>query len=150
MMEYTEAEKALIESTQWPSTEAGATADALIVHGARLAVSWSAQSHELMVKAYALDKESPERAPALRAYMDALIAMIAEAQVVDLLVQVQKLDGNIADDLASRLWGITEDGGVLTEFMWEYLDERGVDADAVFEFTRREDAAHHSKDSVQS
>lgn len=142
-MEYTDAEKSLIESTQWPSNLDGVTADALIVHGARLAVSWSYQSHELMRIAFATDKEAPEYKPAMRAYMDALVGMIAEAQVVDLLVQVQKENPSQAEELAQRIWQITEDGGVLTEFMWEYLVARGVDADAVFAVAEREASTVH-------
>lgn len=148
-MEYTDAEKTLIESTKWPESEEAATADAMILHGARLAAAWSADSRELMTKAYAFDKDAPERKPALRAYMDALVAMIAEAQVVDLLVQVQADDATAADVLARRLWDLTEDGGVLMELMWEYIDARGVDADAVFDLSEREAVTNHPNGSTK-
>lgn len=132
MTDYTDAEKALIDATQWPDTEDGATADALIVHGARLVAAMHAQNDVKMRKAFALDNEDPHRKPALRAYMDGVTSMIAEAQLVIALAEVQKTSREQADALSRLLWGLTEDGGALTELAWEVLDARGIDADAVF------------------
>jgi hypothetical protein len=143
MTDMTDDDKELIEQTVWPSRGEDATADALIVHAARLAVAMSAESHELMTKAFALDRDDPDRKPALRAYMDQVVSMVAQAQVADLLVAVQNDDRALADTLAHRIWSVTEDGGVITELMWEYLDDRGIDADAVFELAERDARANH-------
>ena len=133
MTEYTDDEKELIGATGWPTSEADATADALIVHGARLAVAMHAANDVLMRRAYALPKDDTERQPALRDYLDGITSMIAEAQVVLALVAVQENHGrDAADAVAQRLWEMTEDGGVLTELMWEALDDREINADAVF------------------
>lgn len=137
MTDYTEAEKALIDATQWPATEDAATADALIVHGARLVAAMHAQNDVKMRKAFALDTDHPERKPALSAYMDGVTSMIAEAQVVLALAEVQKASRDQADALSRLLWVLTEDGGALTELAWEALDARGIDADAVFATAER-------------
>lgn len=132
MTEFTEDEKALIDATQWPKTEEDATADALIVHGARLALAMRAKTDVLMHEAFAFERDSPEGKAALRAYMDAITSMIAEAQLVLALVEVQKASREQADALARLLWELTEDGGVLPELMWDALTARGIDADAVW------------------
>lgn len=137
MSDVTDAERALIEQTDWPKREEDATADALILYGARLAAVISAESHELMVKAFAIDTDSPERKLALRAWTDAVVSMISAAQVVDLLAQVQQTSREQADALAARIWDLTEDGGVLMELMWDALATRGLDADAVFAMAER-------------
>lgn len=141
MSEYTEDEKALIDATQWPAREADVTADALIVHGARLTIAMQANDERLMRDAFALDRESPDYKPAMRAYMDAVTGMIAEAQVVLALIAVQEDHGReAADAIALRLWEITEDGGVIGELMWGALDDRKINAEAVFELARKEES----------
>lgn len=132
MSDYTDDEKALIEATEWPTREESATADALIVHGARLAIAMHASNDVLMRKAFDLDRESPEYKPAMRAYVDGITSMIAEAQVVIALVQVQKTSREQADDVARMLWELTEDGGVLPELMFDYLTDRRIDANAMW------------------
>lgn len=132
MTDYTDEEKALIVATEWPQCEEDATADALIVHGARLAVTMRASTDLLMRKAFDTDKESPEYRPAMSAYIDGLTSMIAESQVVIALVELQKESRERADHIARRLWDLTEDGGVLPELMWEYLTDRGIDAEAIW------------------
>ncbi|MBW9118869.1 hypothetical protein JNB63_02055 [Microbacterium trichothecenolyticum] len=126
-------EQTLIERTQWPIRPEDVTADALIIHGARLAMGWSANSHELAEVAFAQDRESPTYKPAMRAYLDAITGMIAEAQVVIALVDVQKRSPEQAEELARKLWECTEDGGALHELMFDYLDDRGLDAQAIWE-----------------
>ncbi len=120
------------EKMKWPETEEAATADALITHGARLAMSWSAEKGPLSRRAFSLAKDDPERPTALRKYLDAVSAMIAEAQVVAALVAVQKVSREQADELARHLWLITEDGGLVHELMFDYLDERGIPSEEVW------------------
>lgn len=127
----------ILEQTKWPEREEDATADALVRHGARIAVAVQATADELMHEAFALDRESPEYKPAMRRYLDAVSGFIAEAQVVVALVETQKRSPEAADSLARLLWELTEDGGVLHELMYDYLAARGVDADAVFGFVRK-------------
>jgi hypothetical protein len=126
----------IVEATKWPETEDAATADALILHGARITVAWQERNAKAMREVYAFDREDPDRKPAMRNYIDGVTAMIAEGQLVISLVEVQKRSREQADELAKHLWGITEDGGALGELMWQYLDERGVDAETVFQAAR--------------
>lgn len=132
MTEFTDDEKALIDATQWPKTEEDATADALIVHGARLALAMRAKTDVLMREAFSIDRDSPEYKTAISAYIDSITSMIAEAQIVLALVEVQKASREQADALARLLWDLTEDGGVLPKLMWDALSARGIDADAVW------------------
>lgn len=134
----------IVEQTKWPERVEDATADALIRHGARIAVAVQAQADDLMHEAFAIDRESPEYKPAMRRYLDAISAFIAEAQAVVALAEVQKRSPEAGDELARLMWELTEDGGVLHELMYDYLAGRGVDADAVFEWARESDGSDES------
>jgi hypothetical protein len=134
-----EAAKAIVEQTDWPKTEEAVTADALILHGSRISMATRVSTDRLFDAWNRTERDSPEWKPALKAYLDSLSAMIAEAQVVIALVEVQKTSPGQADALARRLWELTEDGGVLPELMWDYLSDRGVDAQAVWDAAEAED-----------
>ncbi|WP_353809140.1 hypothetical protein [Agromyces sp. SYSU T00194] len=135
----------LVAKTDWPKRDEDATADAMILHGARLTIAWQAETHQLMTRAFAVDRESAEYKPAMRRYVDAVQAMLAEAQVVVALVQVQRRSPELADEIARELYSMTEDGGVVGELMWEYLDARGVDADAAFSIIEELTTAEHGE-----
>lgn len=127
-----ESTKALMDATDWPKYTEDATADALILHSARVSMAIRAKADVLMGEAFDLPKDDPQWRPAMRAYMDAATAMIAESSVAILLHKVQRHSREQADALARILWELTEDGGVLPELMYDYLTERGIDADAVW------------------
>lgn len=127
-----EQTKAIIDQTDWPKRREDATADALIVHSARLSLAAYAEAHKLSTPAFELPSDSPEYKPAMAAYLDALSTALVESQLAAALVLVQKRSPEEADLLASALYEYTEDGGILTELMFDYLNERGIDADAVW------------------
>lgn len=132
-MTMNEAAKAIVEKTDWPKTEDGATADALILHGARVSMAMRAATDARFSAWSSSEKGTDEYTATLKEYLDSMSAMIAESQVVIALVEVQKRDTAEADALARRLYDLTEDGGVLQELMWDYLSARGVDAQAVWD-----------------
>lgn len=142
MPELTEEAKKLVEATQWPERAEDATADALIVHGARLALAWEAETRPLSRRAFKMAKDDPERPEALRRYVDATAAMIAEAQVTAALVAIQEVSREQADEVARRLWHYTDDGGLLSELMFDYLDARGISSETVWEAAQQDAASH--------
>lgn len=91
MTEFTDDEKALIDATQWPKTEEDATADALIVHGARLALAMRAKTDVLMREAFSIDRDSPEYKTAISAYMDSITSSGHH------LVDAEELDNRSAE-----------------------------------------------------
>ena len=126
----------IIEQTKWPESGEEATADRLIVHGARIAMALDAESHELYT---AVPWGHPGTEPyrtAVRRYMDSLVSMIAQAQVTIALREIQKHSRDQADEIARLLWELTEDGGALHEIMWDVLNERGVDAQASWDHAK--------------
>jgi len=64
----------LLKLTAWPEREEDATADALIVHGARLAMGWSAETRPLSARVFRMSKDDPEYQDAMRRYLDAMTA----------------------------------------------------------------------------
>lgn len=123
----------IIEQTKWPESSDEATADRLIVHGARIAMAIDAESHEFYTAVpWDHSGTEPYRA-AVRRYMDSLVSMIAQAQVTIALREIQKRSPEQAAELAVLLWELTEDGGALSEIMWDVLNERGIDAQAVWD-----------------
>lgn len=138
----------VIAATEWPTHALLVTADALILHSARLAMAWQAKSDVLMHAAHVLDRESPEYRPAMRVYVDAVEMFIHEAQVAELLVAVQAKDAEFADALALRIWELTEDGGVLSERLWEHLDDRGIDADEVWRLSEESAAGRTEQEGA--
>lgn len=133
----------LLKLTAWPEREADVSADALIVHGARLAMSWSSETRPLGSRVFRMSKDDPEYEDAMRRYLDAITAMIAEAQVAVALVAIQEVSREQADDVARRLWHFTEDGGLLHELMFDYLDDRGISSEAVWEAAEAFTASEH-------
>jgi hypothetical protein len=141
-----EAAKAIVEQTEWPKTEDSATADALIVHGARVAAALTVSVDRRFDLWNRAETGTPERKARLRDYLDATTAMIAESQGVIALREVQKVSPAQADDLARTLWRLTEDGGVLSEIMFECLSERGVDAQAVWDAAASDEEESRASD----
>lgn len=137
MTDYTEDEQKLIDATEWPTTADLATADAMIVHGARLAMTMQADTDILSKRYFRMDRSDPGHRDAARAYMQSVVHMIAEAQVTIAIAKVQEKDRAAADELARTLWIYTEDGGLLHELMFDYLQDRGVDAQAMWDLAER-------------
>lgn len=133
-----EAAQKIVKLTDWPEREEEATADALILHGARIAVALQVETDRRFEAWSGAERGTDEHKIALKAYLDSMSGMIAEAQVVIALVQVQKRDREQADVLARVLYELTEDGGVLPELMWDYLTERGIDAQSVWDAAKAE------------
>lgn len=92
----------LLKLTAWPEREEDATADALIVHGARLAMGWSAETRPLSARVFRMSKDDPEYQDAMRRYLDAMTAMIAEAQVTAALVAIQEVSREQANDVEDK------------------------------------------------
>jgi hypothetical protein len=133
-----EATQAIVAQTDWPTTEDGVTADALIKYFARIALSLDPK-HELTSREYfRAERDTPERTEKLQAYLESLTTIIGIQQVTVLLAEAQKQDRDRADTLARVLWGYTEDGGLLSELMWDYLTDRGVDPQAVWDTAKAE------------
>lgn len=141
MSELTDEAKKLIEATEWPGRVEDVTADALITHGARLALAWEAETRPLSRRVFKMAKDDPERPEAMRRYLDATTAMIAEAQVTAALVAIQEVSREQANEVARRLWYMTEDGGLLSELMFDYLDARGVSSEAVWDAAQQDVAS---------
>jgi len=137
MTDYTEDEQKLIDATEWPTSAELATADAMIVHGARLAMKMQADSDVLSKRFFRMDKTDPGYRDAARAYGERVTHMVAEAQATIALAKVQEKDRAAADELARTLWVYTEDGGLLHELMFDYLDARGVDSQAMLDLAER-------------
>ena len=140
----------LLKLTAWPEREEAATADALIVHGARLAMGWSAETRLLSARVFRMSKDDPEYQDAMRRYLDAMTAMIAEAQVTAALVAIQEVSREQANDVARRLWHFTEDGGLLHELMFDYLDARGIPSEQVWEAAESFTASEHGSGEQES
>lgn len=121
----------ILDQIKWPETEQDATADALVKHGAMVAMVMSRENHDRMRAAYKYSKDDPERAGALREWVQGLAGEIAEAQVAVLLNTIQTDAPDRADELARMLWRYTEDGGLLYELMFDLLDARGIDAEGL-------------------
>lgn len=137
MTDYTEDEQRLIDASEWPTTAELATADAMIVHGARLAMTMQADADVLSRRFFRMDKTDPGYRDAARAYGDSVVHMIAEAQATIAIAKVQEKDRAAADELARTLWIYTEDGGLLHELMFDYLDARGIDSQAMWSLAER-------------
>jgi len=144
----TEEQRPWMAQTSWPNTQEEATADRLILHGARVAMAMAAVTDQLSERWFSLDKSDPEYVPARSRYLDAVSGQIAESQIVVALASLQQWSRDEADKMAARLWELTEDGGVLPELMWDYLTERGVDAEALWTAAQAE--AHEHQDEDQS
>lgn len=69
-------------------------------------------------------------------WADAIGATVSAAQYVALLVEVQARSRDEADALARLIWQYTEMGDSLIEPLWDYLNERGVAPDPVYDEAR--------------
>lgn len=128
-----EAQKAIVALTGWPEREENATAETLIKYFARIALARSVE-HQRTSRAYfRAERDTLEHTEALREYLESTTTIIGVQQVAVLLVEAQKRDRDLADDLARTLWAYTEDGGLLSELMWDYLSDRGIDPQAVWD-----------------
>lgn len=117
----------------WPETEDEATADRLIVAGARRAIQLDTLNDELYRDVpWDNPKDDPERRSAILRYVDGISATVTAAQNVALLIELQKRSREDADVAAQLLWQMTDDGAWLIESLWDHLTERGIDADAVW------------------
>lgn len=121
----------ILDQIKWPQRADEVSADALIKHSAMVSMVISRENDDRRRVALRLRREDPARKGALREWVQGLAGEVAEAQVAILLDEVQKLSRDAADELAKLLWRHTEDGGVLYELMFDLLDERGVDSEAM-------------------
>ncbi len=132
MTDNTTTSGEIAQKTKWPEREAEATADQLIIHGARLAMFIDVRHDQAYRDVPWGDKENPEYRPAINRYVESIAWMIAQAQVTLALAEVQRHSPEQAEDLAKHLWLMTEDGGALHELMFDVLNDRGIDAQAVW------------------
>ncbi len=124
----------------WPENEDDATADRLIAGAAAALLALHAEADPLYQAVPWGDKESPERAPAIRRWARAISASVARGQFAALLVAMQKESPEAADTAARLIWGMTEDGAWLFEIMWDYLNDRGYDAQALWDQAEKDAA----------
>jgi hypothetical protein len=124
------------DQTAWPASTEGATADQMILHSIRqgaiehdIALAW-------MRHADLVESGTPESHRRNAKFAHGVGHFIANTQVALLLHEIQKRDKDLADELARLTFEVTEDGGTLGELSWEWLDARGVDADAFFEWAK--------------
>lgn len=132
-MTMSEAAQAIVAQTDWPKNEDAATADALILHGARVAIAMTVDHDKAFAAWNKSVKGTDEHRKTLHAYLEATTSMIAQSQVVVALVETQKRSYEEADHLARTLYMLTEDGGVFSELMWECLRDRNCDPQAVWD-----------------
>lgn len=117
----------------WPENEADATADRMIACAAAGTLDLHAEAHPLYREVPWDDKESPERTPAIRRWARALGYAVSLSQFAALLATMQEKSPEAADEAARLIWQMTEDGGWLFEIMFDYLNARGYDAQAIQE-----------------
>lgn len=117
----------------WPENEVDATADRMIACAAAATLALHEEANPLYHAVPWDDKESPERTPAIRAWARALAHAISRGQFAALLATMQEKSPEAADDAARLIWRMTEDGGWLFEIMFDYLNARGYDAQAIQE-----------------
>lgn len=122
----------------WPENRDEATADRLIACAATGTLELD-HRHDALYDAVPWgDKEAPEYGPAIRRWADAISATVSRAQFAALLVTMQSQDRAVADAAAQLIWDMTDDGGWLIEIMWDYLNARGYDAEAIVKQIRAE------------
>lgn len=140
-----DSRKALVSLTEWPEAGEDATADALILCSARQATANHALGIEWLHRADDVDRDTPagdgERRRRNRLGFDHLGQFVTDSQVAYLLATIQKTDRALADDLARRLWDATEDGGLFGELGWEWLQNRGIDANEAWKIAQASAAA---------
>ena len=122
--------------TDWPSNADQATADQMVRNSARQGAIEHETALLWMKHAGRVEMGTDERRRRNHHFVTGLGSFIANAQVALLLVEVQKRDSALADELARLAWDLTEDGGVLAELSWEWLHDRGVDADSFYDWAR--------------
>tara|TARA_R110002051_G_scaffold1853_2_gene10175 strand:- start:8484 stop:8939 length:456 start_codon:yes stop_codon:yes gene_type:complete len=122
--------------TDWPKNTEMATADQMIRHSIRagaidhdVALLWMRDSDRF-------EHGTVENVRSISNFAFGVGSFIANTQVALLLHEIQKRDGELADTLARLVFDLTEDGGVLGELSWEWLDARGVDADGLFAWSK--------------
>lgn len=128
----------------WPDDRAEATADRLIACAATGTIDLDHRHDALYAAVPWGDKEAPEYGAAIRRWAEAISATVSRAQFAALLVTMQKRDRAAADEAAQLIWDMTDDGGWLIEIMWDYLNERGYDAEAIVKQIRSERGANES------
>ncbi|MEV8265957.1 hypothetical protein AB0P00_17605 [Microbacterium sp. NPDC077057] len=116
----------------WPENESDANADRMIACATHHAVMLDAMISPLSAAVPWDNKEHPNYTSTIRRHADAVAATVTAAQYATLLVEVQKLAPESADQIAQRLWRMTEDGEWLITSLWEYLSDRGYDANGVY------------------
>lgn len=129
----------------WPETEAEATADRMIACAAAGTLELHAEADPLYRAVPWDDKESAERGPAIRRWARALAHSVSRGQTAALLVAMQEKSPEAADDAARLIWRMTEDGGWLFEIMWDYLNARGYDAQAIWDQAEKDVADGESE-----
>lgn len=123
----TEKTSDVLAQIKRPEREEDATADRMILNGARIASFARAEADEVGDLYFSTDREDPEYASRARAWADALSTFISAVQGPYLLDLIQKHDPAFADELARRLWDAVEMGDVLDESLWEFYERRGID-----------------------
>lgn len=116
----------------WPENEADATADRMIACAAAATLDLQAETDPLYHAVPWGDKESTERGPAIRRWARAIAHAVSRGQFAALLVAMQEKSPEAADEAARLIWSMTEDGSWLFEIAFDYLNDRGYDAQAIW------------------
>ena len=124
--------KSTFEATEapYPRNEDEVTAAALLRHLTVAAqVAWAMQ-WETFEKYYDAAKD-----PALRdLWMASISLSVSDFTGVFLLrALIEHAPIAVADQVARDLWLVWEDGGAVGEWLWEYLDEYGINGDEITE-----------------
>lgn len=122
--------------TSWPKNAEMATADQMIRHSIRVGALDYDVALLWMRNADRFERGSAESVRSNGNFAREVGNFIANTQVAFLLHEIQKRDVDLADTLARLAFDLTEDGGVLGELSWEWLDARGVDADEFFAWSK--------------
>lgn len=111
----------------WPTNSEDATAEAV---GKAIAVRAYARMARIHAPDRDLFKEDPDQ------YRAEINVLVNEYGVVWLLKVLTEFHRDVADDAARELWAEWEAGDSLGEWLWEWLDGWGIDAEQIIQIER--------------